>query len=75
MPEIGTSGSMSGDGKRGVAEWPKLPRPSPFYPETTGLLRRTQPASYVDRILKGETRRASRARANQNYAHDKRKDS
>ena len=27
MPEIGTSGSMSGDGKRGVAEWPKLPRP------------------------------------------------
>jgi hypothetical protein len=28
MPEIGTSGSMSGDGKRGVAEWPKLPRPS-----------------------------------------------
>ena len=35
MPEIGTSGSMSGDGKRGVAEWPKLPRPSstlPFRP-------------------------------------------
>jgi len=28
MPEIGTSGLMSGDGKRGVAEWPKLPRPS-----------------------------------------------
>ena len=26
MPEIGTSGSMSGDGKRSVAEWPKLPR-------------------------------------------------
>ena len=22
MPEIGTSGSMSGDRKRGVAEWP-----------------------------------------------------
>ena len=40
MPEIGTSGSMSGDGKRGVAEWPKLPRPSSTLPETTELLRR-----------------------------------
>jgi len=26
MLEIGTSGSMSGEGKRGVAAWPKLPR-------------------------------------------------
>jgi hypothetical protein len=34
MPEIGTSGSMSGDGKRGVAEWPKLPRPSSTYMRT-----------------------------------------
>jgi len=25
--EIGISGSMSEDGKRSVAEWPKLPRP------------------------------------------------
>jgi hypothetical protein len=25
MLEIGTSGSMSGEGKRGVAEWPKPP--------------------------------------------------
>jgi hypothetical protein len=33
MPEIGTSGSMSGDGKRGVAEWPKLPRPSSTLPK------------------------------------------
>src|ERR1700751_5766035 len=32
MPEIGTSGSMSGAGKRGVAEWPKLPRPSSTLP-------------------------------------------
>ena len=33
--EIRTLGSMSGDGKRGVAAWPKLPRPSstlPFLP-------------------------------------------
>jgi len=42
MPEIGTSGSMSGDGKRGVAEWPKLPRPSSTLPQrprwrTTGV--------------------------------------
>jgi regulatory helix-turn-helix LysR family protein len=35
MPEIGTSGSMSGDGKRGVAEWPKLPRPSSTLPCAT----------------------------------------
>jgi hypothetical protein len=35
MPEIGTSGSMSGDGKRGVAEWPKLPRPSSTLPFET----------------------------------------
>jgi hypothetical protein len=27
-PEIGTSGSMSGDGKRALATGPKLPRPS-----------------------------------------------
>src|SRR5882762_553600 len=32
MPEIGTSGSMSGDGKRSVAEWPKLPRLSSTLP-------------------------------------------
>jgi hypothetical protein len=32
MPEIGTFGLMSGDGKRGVAEWPKLPRPSSTLP-------------------------------------------
>ena len=33
MPEIGTSGSMSGDGKRSVAEWPKLSRPSSTLPK------------------------------------------
>jgi hypothetical protein len=33
MPEIGTSGSMSEDGKRGVAKWPKLPRLSSTLPE------------------------------------------
>src|SRR5215204_1105768 len=32
MPEIGTSGSMSGDGKRSGAEWSKLPRPSSTLP-------------------------------------------
>jgi hypothetical protein len=35
MPEIGSSGLMSGDGKRSVAEWPKLPRPSSTLPERT----------------------------------------
>ena len=32
MQEIRTSGSMSGDGKRSVAAWPKLPRPSSTLP-------------------------------------------
>jgi PEP-CTERM motif len=35
MPEIGSSGLMSGDGKRSVAEWPKLPRPSSTLPKQT----------------------------------------
>jgi len=33
MPEIGTSGSTSGDGKRSVAAWPKRPRPSSTLPK------------------------------------------
>jgi hypothetical protein len=33
MREIRTSGSMSGDGKRGDAEWPQLPRPSSTLPK------------------------------------------
>ncbi len=32
MLEIGTSGSMSGEGKRGDAAWPKLPRLSSTLP-------------------------------------------
>ena len=35
MPEIGTYGSTSGDGKRGDAAWPKLPRPSSTLPKLT----------------------------------------
>jgi hypothetical protein len=31
MREIRKSGSMSGDGKRSVAAWPKLPRPFRLY--------------------------------------------
>ena len=33
MPEIGTSGLMSGDGKQGDAGWPKPLRPSSTLPE------------------------------------------
>ena len=43
MPEIGTSGSMSGDGKRGVAEWPKLPRPSSTLPKASGKADMVEP--------------------------------
>src|SRR5437879_1963833 len=35
MQEIRTSGSMSGDGKRSVAAWPKLPRLSSTLPQET----------------------------------------
>ena len=35
MPEIGTSGSMSENGKRSVAKWPKLPRPFSTLPRLT----------------------------------------
>jgi hypothetical protein len=33
MREIRTSGSMSGDEKRSVAAWPKLPRSSSTLPQ------------------------------------------
>src|SRR5258708_33717371 len=39
MPEIGTSGLMSGDGKRGDGQRPKLPRPSSTLPQQTSLHR------------------------------------
>jgi len=38
MREIRTSGSMSGDGKRSVAAWPKLPRPSSTLPKLRDML-------------------------------------
>jgi hypothetical protein len=38
MQEIRTSGSMSGDGKRSVAAWPKLPRPSSTLPSRQALM-------------------------------------
>jgi hypothetical protein len=37
MPATGTSGSMSGDGKRSVAAWPKLLRPSSTLLNVTGV--------------------------------------
>src|SRR3954453_13875000 len=61
MREIRTSGLTSGDGKRGVAAWPKPPRPSStlqikgrkrhILTDTLGLLLavRVHPASVQDR--------------------------
>ena len=44
MLEIGTSGSMSGEGKRGVAAWPKLPRlSSTLYQNACRERRRARP--------------------------------
>jgi hypothetical protein len=41
MPEIGTSGLMSGDGKRGDGQVaPKLPRPSSTLPQPSSAMRR-----------------------------------
>ena len=37
MREIRTSGSMSGEGKRGVAVWPKLPRLSSTLPRRAAM--------------------------------------
>jgi hypothetical protein len=37
MPEIGTSGLMSGERKRSVAAWPKLPRLSSTLLRSSGL--------------------------------------
>src|SRR3954464_10521222 len=34
--QIRTSGLTSGDGKQGVAAWPKLPRPSSTLPRSNG---------------------------------------
>ena len=51
MPEIGTSGSMSEDGKRGVAKWPKLPRLSSSLPLTDvspAARERTSSCSHTD---------------------------
>jgi hypothetical protein len=52
MPEIGTSGLMSGERKRSVAEWPKLPRLSStlrahagYGPEVVGRAKRSVPAA------------------------------
>ena len=38
MPEIGTSGLMSGERKRSVAAWPKLPRLSSTLPANPGYV-------------------------------------
>jgi hypothetical protein len=53
MPEIGTSGSMSGDGKRSVAAWPKLPRPSSTLPNRRSFGISLMPALEL-RTLRGE---------------------
>src|ERR1700730_7901442 len=44
MREIRTSGSMSGDGKRSVAAWPQLPRPSSTLPKRRKPRRRVTSA-------------------------------
>ena len=46
MQEIRTSGSMSGDGKRSVAAWPKLPRPSSTPPTRKRLAARIDSANW-----------------------------
>ena len=56
MQEIRTSGSMSGDGKRSVAAWPKLPRPSSTLPKLPKPMWAACPV-----LAKADTRPAYRA--------------
>jgi hypothetical protein len=63
MPEIGTSGSMSGDGKRGVAEWRKLPRPSSTLPLRRGQVLELSVAIRVLRTWKDTRRRRAWTRS------------
>src|SRR5262249_44780803 len=62
MPEIGTSGSMSGDGKRSVAAWPKLPRPSSTLPEQRSFGLRFMPAIGGEPSVAVTTERGARRR-------------
>ena len=49
MPEIGTSGSMSGDGKRGDGHWPQATAPILDSTEATRAARgESAPASKAD---------------------------
>ena len=47
------SGSMSGDGKRSVAEWPKLPRPSSTLPKRTNRCSRLMSVDWSSPELAG----------------------
>jgi hypothetical protein len=56
MREIRTSGLMSGEGKRGVAAWPKLPRPSstlPIAKRPAGMHFRTAVCASIHRHFPG----------------------
>jgi hypothetical protein len=53
MQEIRTSGSMSGDGKRSVAAWPKLPRPSSTLPKLPKPIRQACPQLLAKADMRG----------------------
>ena len=60
MREIRTLRSMSGDGKRGVAAWPKLPRPSSTlqkYPKRLRLPAGKNTHEHMGRIVPGRDAR------------------
>ena len=59
MQEIRTSGSMSGDGKRSVAAWPKLPRPSSTLPKRRKLRRRVYVSFWGTAEVHGRTASAA----------------
>src|SRR6266699_4359355 len=48
---------MSGDGKRSVAEWPKLPRPSSTLPTATSAAPLGIPLAAPERTWSGDNRR------------------
>jgi hypothetical protein len=54
MRKIRTSGSMSGDGKRSVAAWPKLPRPSSTLPKEPAAKRQRMSVDWDSSDLDGK---------------------
>ena len=68
MLEIGTSGLMSGEGKLGVAVWPKLPRLSSTLPGRAGISPSAAPETGSAKIFMHGRSQSSRVLALENWS-------